>query len=70
MDGYVVICLSGLSDHAATEQPGFLVKAYGPFPRRALAVAARRQLRPIEGGALLVRPLVDLDDTFRRISAD
>jgi hypothetical protein len=50
-------------------QPFFGCKVYGPFPEEDL-VGVEREIRKIEGGAILVRPLVDLDETYSRLSAD
>lgn len=65
---YVVVCLGGLSVHV-NGSPIFGCKVYGPFPEEDI-VGVEREIRNLEGGAVLVRSLVDLDDTYRRISAD
>jgi hypothetical protein len=65
---YVIVCLSSLSVHV-NGQPFFGCKVYGPFAESDL-VGVHREIQRLEGGACLVRPLVDLDDTYRRISAD
>lgn len=65
---WVVVCLGSLSVHV-NGQPFFGCKVYGPFPEEDLP-GVQREIQKIEGGAILVRPLVDLDDTYRRLSAD
>lgn len=65
---HVVVCLFGLSEHV-NGQPQFGCKVYGPFTQDE-AVAKQGEIRRIEGGAVLVRPMVDLEDTYRRMSAD
>ena len=65
---HVVVCMGGLSVHV-NGQPYFGCKVYGPFTEDEVGERAREILR-IEGGAILVRPLVDLQDTYRRLSAD
>jgi len=68
MPDHVVVCLGGLSVHA-NGSPIFGCKVYGPF--EAEDVEERmREIRAIEGGAVLARPLVDLIDEYRRMSAD
>jgi hypothetical protein len=64
----VVVCLGNLSKHE-NGQPMFMCKVYGPFADADIAQAAA-DIQAIEGGCILVRPLVDLADTIRRISAD
>jgi hypothetical protein len=65
---HVVVCLGGLSVHV-NGAPTFSVKTYGPFTEAEVGEKAREILH-IEGGAVFVRPLVDLADTYRRLSAD
>lgn len=65
---HVVVCLGGLSVHT-NGSPIFSAKVYGPFTKEEVEDKAREILW-IEGGAVLVRPLVDLADTYRRMSAD
>lgn len=65
---HVVVCLSGLSAHA-NGSPIFGCLVYGPFRADEVEEKAR-EIRSLEGGAVLVRPLVDLAETYRRISAD
>lgn len=65
---HVIVCLGGLSAHT-NGQPIFGCKVYGPFTAKEVEQASR-DIRRLEGGAVLVRPLVDLQDTFRRLSAD
>lgn len=65
---HVVICLSGLSVHT-NGSPIFGAKVYGPFTENEVERAAKT-IGSLEGGAVLVRPLVDLTDTLNRISAD
>ena len=63
-----VICMGYIHAHA-NGQPQFHVLAYGPFQEDELE-QAKKDIRAIEGGGLFVRPLVDLHDTIRRLSAD
>lgn len=65
---HVVVCLGGVSVHE-NGSPIFSCKVYGPFTEDEVAEKAREILR-IEGGGVFVRPLVDLADTYRRLSAD
>lgn len=65
---WCVVCLGGLSVHV-NGQPTFGVKVYGPFTETEVNEKSREILR-LEGGAVFVRPMVDLADTYRRISAD
>lgn len=65
---HVVICLSGMSAHT-NGSPIFGCKVYGPFTEEEVEVRSAEILR-IEGGAVLVRPMVDLEDTYRRLSGD
>jgi hypothetical protein len=65
---HVVVCLFGMTEHV-NGQPQFGCKVYGPFTEDE-AVAKQGEIRLIEGGAVLVRPMVDLEDTYRRMSAD
>lgn len=64
---YVVISLTGWREKL--NQPSFTAKAYGPFPEEEAEQRAGDILH-LEGGCVLVRPLVDWYDTIRRISAD
>lgn len=68
MSDYVVVCVSGISAHV-NGQPIFGFLVYGPFPEDEVETKAR-EIQRIEGGATFVRPLVDLADTYRRLSAD
>lgn len=70
MTDYVVVVAGGLAANAKTGQPGFGVKAYGPFPDEPSADAASVTIRQLEGGAVMVRPLVSLRATLERISRD
>lgn len=65
---HVVVCLGGLSVHT-NGCPIFGCKVYGPFTP-AEADEKAKEIQWLEGGAILVRPLVDLADTYRRLSAD
>ena len=65
---YVVVCLGSLSMDVRG-QPTFGCKVYGPFSEEEAATKQGEIMR-LEGGACLLRPLVDLADTIRRISAD
>ena len=65
---HVVVCLSGLSAHT-NGSPIFGCLVYGPFTKAEVKDKAK-EIQRLEGGAVLVRPLVDLADTYRRISAD
>ena len=65
---FVIVCLAGLSVHT-NGQAFFGRKVYGPFTLEDVAVK-EKEIQQIEGGALLVRPLVDLADTYRHLSAD
>jgi predicted flavoprotein YhiN len=65
---HVVVCLGGLSVHT-NGSPIFGCKVYGPFTKEEVAEKAAA-IRVLEGGACFVRPLVDLADTYRRLSAD
>jgi hypothetical protein len=65
---HVVVCLSGLSVHT-NGSPIFGCIVYGPFTKDEVEQKAS-EIRRLEGGAILIRPLVDLTDTYRRISAD
>lgn len=66
---YVIVCLGGLSVHR-NGSPIFSCKVYGPFETEEEAEREQGTLMLLEGPALLVRPLVDVQDTYRRISAD
>ena len=65
---HVVVCLGGLSVHA-NGSPIFGCLVYGPFTEDEVGEKAK-EIQRFEGGATLVRPLVDLANTYRRISAD
>ena len=65
---YVIVCLGGLSVHV-NGSPIFGCKVYGPFLAEEIE-EQERTIRSLEGGAILVRPLVDIHDTIARISAD
>ena len=65
---HVVVCLSGLSVHA-NGSPIFGCKVYGPFTEEEVEIRSA-EIQRIEGGAVLVRPMVDLEDTYRRLSGD
>lgn len=65
---HVVVCLGGLSVHV-NGQPYFGCLVYGPFTEDEVEQKAK-EIQRLEGGAILVRPLVDLANTYRRISAD
>ena len=65
---HVVVCLGGLSVHV-NGSPMFGCLVYGPFTEDEVAEKAK-EIQRLEGGAILVRPLVDLANTYRRISAD
>lgn len=65
---HVVVCLGGLSTHE-NGSPIFSCKVYGPFHPYEVDEKAK-EIQWLEGGAILVRPLVDLADTYRRLSAD
>lgn len=64
----VIVCLGGLSVHV-NGSPIFSCLVYGPFTEGEVEAKAT-EIRRLEGGAVLIRPLVDLTDTYRRISAD
>lgn len=64
----VVVCLGGLSEHV-NGSPIFGCLVYGPFFEDEVEEKAK-EIRQLEGGAVLIRPLVDLVDTYRRLSAD
>lgn len=64
----VVVCLGGLSAHA-NGSPIFGCIVYGPFTKDEVETKVK-EIQRLEGGACLIRPLVDLDDTYRRLSAD
>lgn len=65
---HVVVCLGGIHAHE-NGSPIMSCKVYGPFTEDEVGEKAR-QIWRIEGSGVFVRPLVDLDDTFRRLSAD
>lgn len=65
---HVIVCLGGLSEHV-NGSPIFGCLVYGPFTANEVE-AKSKEIRSIEGGAVLIRPLVDLTDTYRRLSAD
>ena len=65
---HVVVCLGGLSAHT-NGSPIFSCLVYGPFTAEEVGEKAREIMR-IEGSATFVRPLVDLANTYRRLSAD
>jgi len=65
---HVVVCVSGISG-SWTGQAIFGIKVYGPFPEEEVETKAR-EIQSFEGGATFVRPLIDLADTYRRMSAD
>ena len=65
---HVIVCLGGLGVHT-NGSPIFGCKVYGPFTAEEI-IGVEREIRKLEGGAVLIRPLVDLNDTYRRISAD
>ncbi len=65
---HVVVCLGGLSTHT-NGSPIFGCLVYGPFTVDEVE-AKSKEIRRIEGGAILIRPLVDLANTYRRMSAD
>ena len=64
----VIVCLGSLSVHV-NGSPIFGCLVYGPFTESEVA-EKEKEIRRIEGGATLVRPLVDLHDVYRRMSAD
>lgn len=64
----VVVCLGGLSVHV-NGSPIFGCLVYGPFTKDEVIEKAK-EIQRLEGGAVLIRPLVDLANTYRRISAD
>lgn len=68
MIAHVVVCLGGLSVHT-NGSPIFGCLVYGPFSATEAETKAK-EIRRLEGGAVLIRPLVDLAETYRRISAD
>lgn len=68
-EGYVLIVLGSLTVDT-NNQPGFMMKVYGPFESLRDAEDKRKDIQRLEGGAVFVRPLVDYWDTVRRISAD
>ena len=65
---HVVVCLGGLTAHV-NGSPIFSCKVYGPFTGDEVDERAREILL-IEGGGVFIRPLVDLADVYRRLSAD
>lgn len=65
---HVVVCLGGLSEHV-NGSPIFGCLVYGPFTKDEVEEKAK-EIRQLEGGAVLIRPLVDLAETYRRISRD
>lgn len=65
---HVVVCLGGLSEHV-NGSPIFGCLVYGPFTKDEVEEKAK-EIRRLEGGAVLIRPMVDLANTYRRISAD
>jgi hypothetical protein len=65
---HVVVCLGGLSVHV-NGSPIFGCKVYGPFTSDEVGEKAK-EIQRFEGGAVLIRPLVDLANTYRRMSAD
>ncbi len=67
-DEHVVVCLGGLSEHV-NGSPIFGCLVYGPFTKDEVEQKAK-EIRQLEGGAVLIRPLVDLANTYRRLSAD
>lgn len=69
MTEHVVVCLGGLSVHT-NGSPIFGCKVYGPFESADQAEEAMPMIRRIEGGVTLLRPLVDLAETYARLSAD
>lgn len=71
-EGYVVVCLSDLLVNEKTNQPSFMVKVYGPYgsPREAEDNAKMIKSFGLEGGGVMVRPLVNLGDTLGRLNVD
>jgi len=65
---HIVVCLGGMSVHT-NGSPIFGCLVYGPFTKDEVEEKAR-EIRQLEGGAVLIRPLVDLSETYRRISRD
>lgn len=65
---WAVVCLGGLSVHV-NGAPTFSCKVYGPFTEEEVNEKAR-EIGHLEGGAVFVRPLVDLNEIYQRISAD
>lgn len=65
---HVIVCLGGLSAHV-NGSPIFGCIVYGPFTKDEVE-EKRKEIQRLEGGAILVRPLVDLAGTYRRLSAD
>lgn len=68
-EGYVVVCLGGLGIDK-NNQPGFMVKVYGPYETPWEADEKLKDIKRLEGGAVTVRPLVSYEETVRAISAD
>ena len=66
---HVVVCLGGLSVHVNGSPIFGCGPVYGPFTEDEVEEAAKG-IQRLQGGAILIRPLVDLADTYRRISAD
>lgn len=66
---YAIVVLSSLSADNKN-QPHFMTKVYGPFDSLSEAEEKVSDIRLIEGGAVMVRPMVGYWDTVRRISAD
>jgi hypothetical protein len=65
---HVVVCLGGLSVHV-NGSPIFGCLVYGPFTMDEVGEKAK-EIQRLEGGAVLIRHLVDLANTYRRMSAD
>ena len=65
---HVVVCLGALHAHV-NGAPMFGCVVYGPFTKDEVEEKSKG-IQRLEGGAVLIRPLIDLDDTYRRISAD
>ena len=65
---HVVVCLGGLSVHK-NGSPIFSCLVYGPFHPYEVDAKAK-EIQRLEGGCVLIRPMVDLAETYRRISAD
>lgn len=69
-EGYAIVVLGELVVNAQNNQPTFMIKTYGPYGTLREAEESLEMVRAIEGVSATVRPLCNVGDALRRMSAD